>query len=400
MAVSLLRAREVSDLCIGKPAVRSIPLSSTVGDALHALRNGVGEDHLAIWPADGSKKTCVRKVCMVDVLCYLCSEESIAAPGAALGAPVSALLPPPAAAPLVRRVEPNSSILEALNVILDGAHSLVVPIRPTASLRKLAGGGGAVAAAAEFCWLTKEDFVRFFLNSIALFSPASFLSVTDLGLVRPVALAVRPQDPALSALPLIRTALADQTSVAVVDDEGRLVGEISPGTLANCDGRVAAALAALSAGDLMAYLDCCGAPPESAVSSIKAQLREKELFGMVELLEADFSPPFSSSTSSSSSSSDEEFSPAAAAVAEALRSKRRPRRSRSAGRSGSYSARMGRRSEEAIVCYSGSSLVAVMVQALAHRVSYVWVVDEDYFLVGIVTFSGMLGVFREQLEHQ
>ncbi|WOL08255.1 CBS domain-containing protein CBSX5-like [Canna indica] len=232
MAVSLLRAREVSDLCIGKPAVRSISLSSTVGDALHALRNGVGEDHLAIWPTDGSKKTCVRKVCMVDVLCYLCSEESIAAQGAALGAPVSTLLPPAAAAPLVRRVEPNS--------------------RRTSSASS---------------------------STPSRYSPASFLSVADLGLVRPVALAVRPQDPALSALPLIRTALADQTSVAVVDDEGRLVGEISPATLANCDGCVAAALAVLSAGDLMAYLDCCGALPDSAVSSIKAQLREKELFG-------------------------------------------------------------------------------------------------------------------------
>ncbi|WOL00607.1 hypothetical protein Cni_G09321 [Canna indica] len=63
-------------------------------------------------------------------------------------------------------------------------------------------------------------------------------------------------------------------------------------------------------------------PTESGVSSIKAQVREKELFGMLGLLEADFTPLFSFSASSSSSS-DKEFSPAAAA-AEALRSKRRP----------------------------------------------------------------------------
>ncbi|PWA39468.1 Cystathionine beta-synthase, core [Artemisia annua] len=66
-------------------------------------------------------------------------------------------------------------------------------------------------------------------------------------------------------------------------------------------------------------------------------------------------------------------------------------------RSSSYSARMMRRSE-AIVCYPGSSLVAVMIQAIAHRVSYVWVIEEDCSVVGIVRFCGMLEVFREHLE--
>jgi len=42
--------------------------------------------------------------------------------------------------------------------------------------------------------------------------------------------------------------------------------------------------------------------------------------------------------------------------------------------SGSY----GRRAaDEPVVCSPASSLVAVLVQALAHRVSYVWVLDED-----------------------
>ena len=67
------------------------------------------------------------------------------------------------------------------------------------------------------------------------------------------------------------------------------------------------------------------------------------------------------------------------------------------GRLGGYSARLVRRSE-AIVCYPWSSLVAVMIQALAHRVSYVWVVEEDGSLAGIVTFVGMLKVFRERLK--
>ncbi|XWS52042.1 hypothetical protein CRYUN_Cryun11dG0033300 [Craigia yunnanensis] len=66
-------------------------------------------------------------------------------------------------------------------------------------------------------------------------------------------------------------------------------------------------------------------------------------------------------------------------------------------RSMSYSARMVRRSE-AIVCHPKSSLVAVMVQAIAHKVNYVWVIEDDCSLVGIVTFSDTLKVFREHLE--
>ncbi|CAL9749186.1 unnamed protein product [Musa acuminata subsp. burmannicoides] len=199
MTVNSLQAREVSDLCIGKPATRPLSLSATVGDALLALRSGGSDDRLVIWTADGpapERKACAGNVCLVDVLCYLCAEQNLDAPMAALGAPASALLPPLTAASLVRRVEPSCSILEALDAILDGAQSLVVPIRAAASPRKFTSG-----SAAELCWLTREDFVRFFLNSIALFSPVPALSVTDLGLVRPAALAVRPQDPALSALP-------------------------------------------------------------------------------------------------------------------------------------------------------------------------------------------------------
>lgn len=53
---------------------------------------------------------------------------------------------------------------------------------------------------------------------------------------------------------------------------------------------------------------------------------------------------------------------------------------------------------DAIVCFPWSSLVAVMIQALSHRVNYVWVVEDDGTLVGIVTFAGMMKVFRERLK--
>lgn len=158
--------------------------------------------------------------------------------------------------------------------------------------------------------------------------------------------------------------------------EGKLIGEISAFTLNSFDETAAAAIATLSAGDLMAYIDC-GGPPEDLVQLVKERLEERNLGSFLELMEEEST--LSSSSSFCSSSSDDEFGPGRS------------------GRLGGYSARLVRRSE-AIVCYPWSSLVAVMIQALAHRVSYVWVVEEDGTLSGIVTFTGMLKVFREHVK--
>ncbi|OQU91559.1 hypothetical protein SORBI_3001G204900 [Sorghum bicolor] len=272
-------------------------------------------------------------------------------------------------------------ILEALDAVLSGAQVLAVPLRAGGRRKQLVGGGGGGggggAAAGDFCWLTQEDLVRYFLNSIGLFYHVAARSVSSLGLVRTDYLSVRPGESALSAVPLIRRAVATETAVAVVTEDGHLVGEISPALLAACDETAAAAIATLSAADLMAYVDYFGSPPEHILRAVKAGLKDKGLDAMLALIEDETLSSFSSA----SSSSDEE----AAGRAQL----RRPS-------SGSY----GRRSaEEPVVCSPASSLVAVMVQALAHRVSYVWVLDEDNDcrLAGIVTFADVLRVFREQL---
>ena len=109
MAVSLV-LNEVSDLCIGKPPLRSLPLSAaTVSDALLALKRG-GEPHLAVLDPDrappGKKAVAVAgKICVADILCFLCSDDNLASPAAALERPVTALLPKGAC--LVRLVEPQ-----------------------------------------------------------------------------------------------------------------------------------------------------------------------------------------------------------------------------------------------------------------------------------------------------
>lgn len=176
--------------------------------------------------------------------------------------------------------------------------------------------------------------------------------------------------PASSTLDYLSRSLVEQTSVAVIDEANRLIGEISPVTLACCDELVAAAISTLLAGDLLAYIDC-GGPPEYLVELVRMRLEERNFGAMLELME-EFSNSSTASLSSSCSSDDESGS--------------------------SFCGSSGRnspgRSSEAIVCYPWSSLVAVMIQALAHRLSCIWVVEEDHTLVGTVTFAGMLKVFR------
>ncbi|GFS34619.1 CBS domain-containing protein [Actinidia rufa] len=352
MAVRLL-AYEVADLCLGKPPLSPLSAASaTVRDAVSELKSS-GESYVSVWSCDHSspprKNDC---------------GECVAAWGK-----------------FAWHVEPSSSLLEAIDLILQGAQNLVVPIK-TNSRRKLQKSSITSHNGREFCWLTQEDIVRFLLSSIGLFSPIPAVSIDTLGIISTEFLSVQYHSPASSAIGAISCSLADQTSVAVVDDEGILIGEISPFTLACCDEMVAAAITTLSAGDLMAYIDC-GGPPEDLARVVKARLEERGLERMLE--EFTISPNVPSN--SSSSSDEESLSPTASL----------PRSGRY-NRSSSYSARMVRRAE-AIVCHPGSSsLVAVMIQAIAHRVNYVWVIEEDCSLAGIVTFSNMLDVFYERLQ--
>ncbi|XP_047328516.1 CBS domain-containing protein CBSX5-like [Impatiens glandulifera] len=378
MAVRFL-AREVSDLCLGKPALRPLPISATVADALSALRSS-GDNCVSVWKCNHSspKKNarsdhclCVGKVCMVDIICFLSREENLSCPSTAIQTPISELIGESSG--VVKHLEPHSRLSDAIDYILDGAQNLVIPIENKSSrLRKkqLSSLSSTLHNGQEYCWLTLEDVVRFLLNSIGVFSPIPALTIESLNIIDSDVMTIYYYEPASSAMEFISRALNEQKSVAVLDGGKRILGDISPNTLACCDETVAAAISTLSAGDLMAYIDY-GGPPEDLIQLVKTRLLEKKFKAMSELMEE---ISINSLSSSSSGSSDEEFG--------LVRS----------GGSGRYA--QTRRSSEAIVCHPWSSLVAVMIQALAHRMSYVWVVKEDHSLLGIVTFSGILQIFQ------
>ncbi|WJX73358.1 hypothetical protein P8452_57151 [Trifolium repens] len=386
MAVSFL-THELSELCLGKPPLKSISTSATVVEAIEVLRSS-DESFVSVWNCDHSefgRCECVGKICMVDVIVFLCKEENLSCPSSALKASIANVLPKVHG--LVVHLEPSSSLLEAVDLILQGAQNIVVPILQTkrsgVSRRKQLLKSPTINShnGAEFCWLTQEDVIRFLLGSIGLFTPLPACSIDALDIISSDVLAIDYYSPASSAVEAISKSLAQQTSVAVVDSDGSFVGEISPFTLACCDETVAAAITTLSAGDLMAYIDC-GGPPEDLVRLVKARLNEKNL----EKLLQEFTILTSLTGDVSASSSSDEDSPT-----------RTSTKSGKYARSSSYSARFVRKAE-AIVCHPKSSLIAVMIQAIAHRVNYLWVIEDDCSLVGIVTFSNILKVFREHLE--
>lgn len=257
--------------------------------------------------------------------------------------------------------------------MLEGAQNIVIPLPRRKKIAQKASLKSTLHNDREYCWLTQEDIIRYFLNSIGIIGSTSNRSVNSLNIIDDSnILALHYDQPAAQALPLIAQSHITQTSVAVVDDGGNLIGDISPFALNCCDETVAAAIATLSVDDLMAYVDC-STPPKDLVAVVKKRLEDKNMGAFVELMEDDWGI-------SSSCSSDDEGSPS----------------SGRSGRSGGYYARVVSRSE-AIVCYPWSSLMAVIIQALARRVNYVWVVDEDGTLAGIVTFAGILKVFRQHL---
>ncbi|CAN1269018.1 CBS domain-containing protein CBSX5 [Linum perenne] len=391
MADSLF-ALEVSDLCLGKPPLISLSVSATVADALSVLRRSANSSpYLSVWSCDHRPRSkplnvghtgcrCIGKICMVDVICFLAREDNLKNPAIALHKPLSFLLPGFPSG-IVRHLEPHASLLEAVDLIAEGAQNLVIPIHNPFSPRKklsliqrsCSGTSSTLHSYnREYCWLTQEDIIRYLLNCIGFFSPLPSQSIDALNIIgRESILAVRYDDPASSALPLISKSLVNHTSVAILDEEGRLVGEISPAALNCCDESAAAAVATLSAGDLMAYIDCFGDLPVELVRMVKERLEAKNFEAAVELI-----VDVSGASSESSVSSDEE---------------------ELGRRTSGHWPKVGRNTED-IVCHRWSSLVAVMIQMLSHRTGYIWVVEDDGGLVGVVTYAAMTKVFRERVK--
>jgi hypothetical protein len=299
----------------------------------------------------------------------------------------------------------------------------------------------------EYCWLAPEDVVRFLLSCIGLFSPIPMMSIQQLGLINTEVLIARATANAMSTLPLIQKAAREMTAVAVIeelkdddddddllnsDGELTLVGDISAFTMKGCNETAALALATLSVRDFLSYAQDCGGPPNSLVQLVQLRVQEKidtatkflSKQTMASLptnssthqrhqrhhhhyyssMSKDDSqvPPSSFSlveafhgleTAGSEESSDEDLSPSALSPDGPLSAISLLGSSSSSAQTSLYKLQRCAYSKGRMAphtCRPWSSLVAVMAQALTHRVGYIWVTDERNSLLGIVTYLDII----------
>ncbi|KAH7278111.1 hypothetical protein KP509_38G025000 [Ceratopteris richardii] len=369
---------------------------------------------------------------MQKILCHLATQQSLCNPVEALQEPVTALLSDNFLHMTVEHVDPQAShssrsrvtfvacfklykalwkhllscLLEVLQLIEAGVQNLVVPIMNhgrrcysqkgvtnefSNHLQKSHGGQ-------FFCWLTHEDVLRFLLGSISVFSPVPMTSIEDLGIIRTDICLVKVDEDVVSALESIKAACMEMSAVAVVEDAEvpgafNLVGDISCTTLQACNEMVALALATLSAGDFLLYVEECWHPTEVAMELIRKKLHEKlgweniEHDGDVDVNLDKVNLMLQNFEIWEESSSDGEDSGLESPTGPHDLSRKWPYMHRhSSSKFGmSHKHRSG-----PIFCNPRSSLVAVLLQALAYREHYVWVLRDDGTLLGIVTFSDIL----------
>lgn len=363
---------------------------------------------------------------MQKIICYLASDQCLRSPAKALEAPLTVLLGEETCT--VEHIDPDASLLEALDAIVAGAQNLVVQITgPSKKYGRLSKGSLSQKHfftqnsmvlpthalipkshnGREYCWLTHEDVLRFLLGYIGIFSPLPMMSIEDLGIIQTDVLMVGVDEEAASALEMIKTACLSLSAVAVVDctDElatPKLLGEISCSSLQACNETAAVALAALSIGEFLAYTQNCRSPSTTLIEVMCTRIYKKlgSLKGgdqdqnlqepLSKLMDASWMPQ---DLEMSEESSDDESGVVSPTGPHGLSNKCLSGHFRSSSRVG-Y---MAKSRSGPIFCRPTSSLIAVMMQALAHREHYVWVTREDDTLVGIVTFADILSVILNHL---
>lgn len=431
MAVALL-SHEVCDLTLGKPSLAWLAASASVRAALVALKQQEDVPEISVWdcapgshaimhqskgdriavgnPHRGSRQStcrCIGKVCMQKIICYLASEHSLCHLAAALDAPITVLLDEKSTC--VQHIDPEASLQEALFAIRGGAQNLVVQLKEPLKLcgRVLRGSmsynkksmANALTLKShnghEYCWLTHEDVLRFLLGSVGVFSPITTMSIKDLGIIQTGVLMVEMDDDAISALDMIKAACSNTTAVAIVEKDSestsyQIVGEISCSTFQMCNETAAVALAALSVRDFLAYIQDWRSTPDMLMEAMSAKLSKKLASSESNDESRHVVSQMIHDLEMSEVSSDDEFSVDSPTGPHDLLGKHHTVHFQS-------NVRFMRSHNGPIFCRPTSSLIAVLMQALAHREHYVWVTNEDDTLVGMVTFADILSVLLNHL---
>jgi hypothetical protein len=310
------------------------------------------------------------------------------------------------------------SLLDALDLMGGGVQNLVVPIshhslklretftgsnKPIVSARSISLDSSCIPSSLnshdgqEYCWLTQEDMLRFLLGSIGVFDPIPSMNLSELEVIRTDIDVIDVDDDATSALETIKFACHAMRPVAVVNKSSRtvikrkqdtftLVGEISCSSMQICNEVAALALATLSAGDFLIYTQVCKNPPDTMVDIIRMRVCKKisNSNGSWQLQQSlpklnevnQMLKDLDSRDEFGNSCSDDEHS-----------------RGRGSFHIAKLKGSIKRPSSGPVFCNPTSSLIAVILQCLAHREDHVWVLgNDDDDVIGVVTFSDILTV--------
>ncbi|XP_058093262.1 CBS domain-containing protein CBSX6 [Magnolia sinica] len=384
----------VGDLTVGKPELVEFCETETVASAIRTIGECT-ECGIPVWKrrhqkgfienCDSRQQRFVGILNSMDIVAFLAREGSLEDQERAMRTPVAEVVVPNNS--LLKEVDPATRLIDALEMMKQGVRRLLVPksvawkgmskrfsilyngkwlknLDISGSSSPTSGGNSSRPSSSSlnrFCCLSREDVIRFVIGCLGALAPLPLSSISSLGAITPHYFHIDVASPAIEA---VRNLPQDPSAVAVVElTEGRkhkIIGEISASRLWKCDYLAAAwALANFSAGQF--------------VMGVEDNLTQTSF------------PDFSISNPAGSG--------------EGRGQRLRKFSSRSIGFFSNPSSPMagGGRSmyrgrSAPLTCKVTSSLAAVMAQMLSHRVTHVWVTEDESedVLVGVVGYTDIL----------
>ncbi|GAV58705.1 CBS domain-containing protein [Cephalotus follicularis] len=396
----------VGDLTVGKPELVEFCETETVESAIRAIREST-ECGIPIWKkrshaGGGFENSEMRQqrflgiLTSLDIVSFLARSDCLEDQEKAMRTPVSNVVVLNNS--VLKQVDPGTRLIDALEMMKQGVKRLLVQksVVWTGMSKRFSilyhgkwlknvntSNGSSTSLNAnnnypssssttslreKFCCLSREDVIRFLIGCLGALAPLPLSSISSLGIIKQEYSAI---EASLPAIDVTQKPPEDPCAVAVVDPlpdgQYKIIGEISASRLWKCDYPAAAwALANLSAGQF--------------VMGVEDNVTLRSL------------PDFSVN----STGIDENIANVVGST--------RPKKfsSRSIGFISSQASGVGRnmyRGRSApLTCKITSSLAAVMAQMLSHRVTHVWVTEDesDDVLVGVVGYADILVAVTKQ----
>ncbi|CAL1377970.1 unnamed protein product [Linum trigynum] len=388
----------VGDLTVGKPELVELCETETIETAIRAIGDST-ECGIPVWKrrlslietSEIRQQRFVGILNSLDIVAFLARQECLDDQDRAMKTPVSEVVVQNNS--LLKQVDPATRLIDALEMMKQGVRRLLVPKTkgwkrvskrfsmfyngrwlksletPNSSSNTLTMNASNLPSSSspptiptdKFCCLSREDVIRFLIGCLGALAPIPLSSISSLGAINPNYSVV---DSSLPAIEATQMSPDDPSAVAVVepgssDGRHKIIGEISASRLWKCDYLGAAwALANLSAGQFVMGVEDNHHTPRSSLPDFSVDLSSNGGGGSMRARKF-------SSRSVGFNAANTSFG---------------------AGRS------MYRGRSAPLTCKVKSSLAAVMAQMLSHRVTHVWVTEDDTedVLVGVVGYADIL----------